>query len=193
MSLTFPKRLVHVYYWHRPRNYMHEQFIATILDSIHTDSAVLDLGSGDGRFARMFSERGAHVTAVDREPMPEMKGVSFVHGLIQDFIETNSDQYDMIFMRNCIQFMKSSWVFSTLLPFTLSHTKPNGIVAVKTFYQEPDPPFERPLASLYTLSKLKNAFNDWTTVLEFEGQLTLNDRKGTERLFSVVDLVVQRK
>ena len=45
-----------------------QDFTKIFLDAIQPGQQVLDLGAGEGRFAQMFLERGARVTAVDIHP-----------------------------------------------------------------------------------------------------------------------------
>ncbi|MGC8537461.1 MAG: class I SAM-dependent methyltransferase [Candidatus Micrarchaeia archaeon] len=65
--------------------------------------SVLDLGAGDGFFAKMFIRRGAEVTAVDEnskyfEDMDEL-GIKTKKGDICTF---NDGKYDLVFMANVL-------------------------------------------------------------------------------------------
>ena len=65
--------------------------------------SVLDLGAGDGFFAKMFVNRGAEVTAVDRnskyfEDMNEL-GIATKEG---DICAFNEGKYDLVFIANVL-------------------------------------------------------------------------------------------
>jgi SAM-dependent methyltransferase len=45
---------------------------------------VLDVASGAGRHARVFSSRGLEVIAVDRDPQPMREGITFVKADLED-------------------------------------------------------------------------------------------------------------
>ena len=76
-------------------------------------------------------------------------------------------------------------------PHFLSNiTIAKGIVAIRTFWQQPEPPFFKPVPSLYTLAELKFCFPTWKILHKAQFQKTGPDLKGRERKFYLTDLVV---
>ncbi|EQD58492.1 Methyltransferase type 11 [mine drainage metagenome] len=66
-------------------------------------SSVLDLGAGDGFFAKMFANRGAQVTAVDINDkyFAEMNGLGIATEK-EDICKFRKGMYDMVFMANVL-------------------------------------------------------------------------------------------
>ena len=82
-------------------------FTKTFLSHLKLGQHVLDLGAGDGKFAQIFVERGAAVTAVDTRPMNINDAMIVPKQMtIEDFCATKSaEKYDLMFARNAIQFL----------------------------------------------------------------------------------------
>lgn len=171
-----------------------QNFINAILDDIRPAQLVLDLGAGDGRFAEMFAERDAHVTAVDLHP-PELQNpkITSTQTKIEDFCtEKNSQRYDLIFARNSIQFLDKPWVLEELFPWMEEHASRHGVIAIETFYQNPEPPFLRPLRSLYTLEELQRYFFSWGEIYARQYRYAGLDLEGQHRTFFVSSMIIQR-
>ena len=171
-----------------------QDFTRKIFEYLKPGNHVLDLGAGVGDFARMFVEHGAKVTAVDpivmTQPDPNIKTKPM---RIEDFYnEHNSDQYDLIFARNILQFLDKNWVFATLFPWLEGHLTPNGIIAIETFYQNPNPPFDQPMRSLYTLQELTAHFMSWSEIFAREYNHQGLDMSGQSRQFFISSLIVRR-
>lgn len=174
---------------------MSKEFIKTVLDCIKPGHHVLDLGTGDGRFARLFAERGAHVTAVDPEaPTTAEPLIDFKKMPVEEFMShADTTPYDMVFMRNFIQFLDKQWCFDILFPWVGTRLRGGGILAIHTFYRDPEPPFDHPMRSLYPINELKEHFVLWPEVLAEEYCERGLDMAGQERTFFVSDLIVQKK
>jgi 2-polyprenyl-3-methyl-5-hydroxy-6-metoxy-1,4-benzoquinol methylase len=169
-------------------------FIKTFIDHIQPGQYVLDLGAGDGMFARMFVERGAKVTAVDTRPMKLNDTMIVTKQMtIENFCATeNVEKYDLMFARNAIQFLDKNLVFETLLPWMEEHISSNGIIAFETFYRDPEPPFDHPMRSLYTLKELTGHFMLWNELFAREYDHVGLDMSGNTRKFFAASLIVQK-
>jgi 2-polyprenyl-3-methyl-5-hydroxy-6-metoxy-1,4-benzoquinol methylase len=169
-------------------------FINTFLNCIKPGDNVLDLGAGEGNFAQMFLDRGAIVTAVDKQPPAFQDANLTVKKIrIEDFCASADDgQYNLVFARNVIQFLDKSWVYETLFPWIDKHLAKDGIVAIETFYQNPEPAFDRPMHSLYMLNELTSYFMTWKDLhAEEYGHLGF-DMSGQTRKFFISSLIVQK-
>lgn len=169
--------------------------VQTCLSIAQQGSRVLDLGSGNGRIAAKLAGRGAQVIAVDRVQQSEpLDGVTFISAEVVDFVERlpAAKLFDLILLRNLIQFLYFEIVVEQLLPKLQSHLRPGGYIAIGTFYRDPDPPFDRPAQSVYTLNDLRQFFTDWTEVFADERKELMNDLRGKERLFFVTELIFRR-
>lgn len=171
-----------------------QDFTKTFLSGIKPGQRVLDLGAGGGDFVRMFVDRGARVTAVDPR-IPEIQDVMINSKRmeIEEFCAAeNPDRYDLIFARNVIQFLDKNWTLENLFPWMEEHTSQQGIIAIETFYKDPEPPFDHPMRALYTLGELMNYFMPWKDIHAREYSHQGLDMNGQARKFFVSSLIVQR-
>lgn len=171
-----------------------QDFINIIFQHIQPGSTILDLGSGEGKFARMFAKRGAIVTAVDAKFRPQNEeSITFQTASVEEFIaKIGTQQYDLVFMRNILQFLDKNWVFETLFPWLENHVKANGIVGIETFYQDPNPPFDHTMHSFYTTKELTEHLLTWQEMYENEFDEDNFDFAGTLRHFFISDLIVKK-
>lgn len=169
-------------------------FTNTFIDCIKPGCRVLDLGAGEGKFTQMFLERGAIVTAVDTQPPAFQDAKLTVKKMkIEDFCASKGNEhYDLAFARNVIQFLDKSWVYETLFPWIDKHLVKGGIVAIETFYQDPEPPFDHSMTSLYTLKELTSYFVTWKEIYAEEYSHLDFDMSGQTRKFFISSLIVQR-
>lgn len=173
---------------------MNQDFTKTFLDLLKPNQRVLDLGAGDGKFARMFVERGAAVTAVDiRIPKQGEEMFKAVRMRIEDFCSTPStEKYNTVFLRNIIQFLDKSWVFEILFPWIDEHSADSAVIAIETFYQDPVPPFDHPMRSLYSLEELTLHYMAWVEHYTRQYSHIGLDMNGQTRKFFVSSLIVQK-
>jgi cyclopropane fatty-acyl-phospholipid synthase-like methyltransferase len=176
-----------------------QNFTNTFLDYIKPGQKVLDLGAGEGKFAQMFLDRGAIVTAVDKQPPAFQDPALIVKKIkIEDFCAVESDEcYDFIFARNVIQFLDRSWIYEVLFPWIDQHLSDGGIVAIETFYQNPEPPFSRQMNSLWTLTELNSLL--MTEVGPYAKEIYAKqfdhlgfDMSGQTRKFFITSLIAQK-
>jgi 2-polyprenyl-3-methyl-5-hydroxy-6-metoxy-1,4-benzoquinol methylase len=171
-----------------------QDFTNTFLDCIKPGHHVLDLGAGQGNFTQMFVERGARVTAVDIR-LPKLQDTSIISEKtsIEEFCASEqSGQYDRIFARNVLQFLDKPWVFKTLFPWMEEHITVQGIIGIETFYQDPEPPFEHVMRSLYPLKELTAHFMSWTELYVRDYCHSGLDMSGQIRKFFLSSLIVKR-
>ena len=83
-------------------------------------------------------------------------------------------------------------MFETLFPWIDEHIVQQGIVAIETFYQNPNPPFKRPVNSLYTLKELNSYFMAWKELYAKEYDHHGLDMNGQTRKFFINDLIIQK-
>ena len=169
-------------------------FTKTFLDYIKPGHKVLDFGAGEGNFTQMFLDRGAIVTAIDIRPPTFSDNKLIIKKMkIEDFCLGNNDEkYDFIFARNVIQFIDKNFVFETLFPWIEKNLVPQGIVAIETFYQDPEPPFNHPMVSLYALEELISYFMTWKEIDAKEYDHMGLDMSGQTRKFFVSSLIAQK-
>jgi 2-polyprenyl-3-methyl-5-hydroxy-6-metoxy-1,4-benzoquinol methylase len=174
-------------------------FTNTFLDCIKPGNKVLDIGAGDGKFAQMFLDRGAIVTAADTKPPTFQDPALIVKKMkIEDFCANeDGEQYDLVFARNVIQFLDKSWVCETLFPWLDKHLAKDGIVAIETFYQDPEPAFTRRMPSLWTLAELTSFLMTETGLYAKEIYAKQFDHIGFDmnglmRKFFVTSLITQK-
>lgn len=173
---------------------INRDFNEIFLSYLKTGHKVLDLGAGAGDFSQAFADKGASVTAVDPR-LREDLGESVIRKKmkVEEFIaQAQKDLYDLVFMRNILQFLDKQWVFDILLPWLQEHVNRDGVIGIETFYQEPEPAFDHPMDSLYSAQELIEHFLAWQEIyLEQYGHIG-HDMKGRLRHFFIVDLIVQK-
>lgn len=156
---------------------------------------ILDLGAGAGKQAAEMVRLGAKVLAVDNKEPPERgDGVEWNILPIQEWIMdiTEDQQFDAILTRNVLQFFKKDLVVEELLPILSRHLKSGGLFALETFYQDPDPPFERPFWSYWNEDELKTNFSGWEVVVSMMRKENGPDSNGKLRIFYKTGLIVKR-
>lgn len=171
-------------------------FAEKTLHFVQPESKVLDLGSGNGWFAREVIDLGGIVTAVDKNRPPEIpRGVTWFHQDVHEYLTQlqSSETFNLIFSRNLIQFLDREWVQKTFFPKLISHLAPSGIIAIQTFYQNPEPPFERPLKSTYTEADLQAMLGPLNILHHRQFSNDAPDMKGVPRTFFITNCIAQKK
>lgn len=158
---------------------------------------VLDLGAGkEGKFARNFVNRGAMVIAVDRDPLEEKGRMDyiFIRSRAEDYVQSleNEERYDLIHIRNLVQFLNKDFVLDLMLPKLASCLKPRGILAIQTFKQSPVPPFEHNNHSYFDAADLKKSLSGTEILLEVEHQHHGPDMKKVRRDFYLTTVIAQK-
>jgi 2-polyprenyl-3-methyl-5-hydroxy-6-metoxy-1,4-benzoquinol methylase len=138
------------------------EFFRTIRPFTH----VLDIGAGDGRFARIFRRCGAITHAVDKQPrtvppekFPWVLGrIEWIYGRIEAEstlrVIRQHGPFHVVFMSNILHFLERRWVQTTLMPTIIPLLTIGGTVAIQTISQEPQRPLQDPIASLWSVEDL---------------------------------------
>ena len=104
----------------------------------------------------------------------------------------NDERYDLIFLRNILQFLDKQWVFDVLFPWFQGHLNTGGIIGIETFYQEPEPPFGHPMRSLYSAQELSGHFLSWQEIYLEQYDHSGPDLSGITRHFYTSDILVKK-
>lgn len=171
-----------------------QNFAEAFVSIIKPNDHILDIGGGQGDFAQKFIERGAHVTIVDpKTTLVSSDQITVYKMTIEAFCaEPHPEMYTAIFARNVIQFLDRAFVFEILLPWMKEHLDNHGLIAIKTFYQNPEPPFDRPVTSLYELTELSAHFIAWPELLTQQYRHRGLDMSGQARQFYTTDIIVRK-
>ncbi len=166
-----------------------------LLPYIKHGGKVLDLGCGKGAKTKKLFQKSGYVTAVDKKiTKTKSRGILWICMDIQEYIKVvRKDKcFDVIFMHNVIQFLPKRYIHSTLIPWLRQHVAHGGMVAIRTFYRDPDPPFTHPLASYHTLDELRRYFPGWKVIHQKQFKIDSNDMQNFERRFFVSDLIMRK-
>ncbi|MBU1032686.1 MAG: class I SAM-dependent methyltransferase [Patescibacteria group bacterium] len=174
-----------------------DNFFGPFLARVQPGIKVLDLGAGQGIHACWMARKGARVVAVDKKKPPtDTAGVRWIQSSIEEWYEQMPDQvqYDAILAKNVLQFLRRDWVIKQLLPELVSRLKPNGVLALETFYQSPEPVFEwLSETSHYTLEDLSPFFFNWKVLAKRQEPKKMRGIDGKRRKFFLTGLIVQRQ
>ena len=171
-------------------NHLTSQFI----EQLSPNSTVVDLGSGAGMYSKKLLDLGHQVIAVDKRIVLDVPGIDFRHQTIQDFITNLPPDFkaDGWLLKNVIQFIDKEYILNTLIPILKARTSPNGVIAIETFFKDPEPAFDHPFASYYHLTDLTPLFSDWNTLYEKKEMDEHSDMNGTIRNFAITSLLVRK-
>lgn len=170
-------------------------FSQKVLQYIHPGHKVLDLGAGDGWFARECLMQQAVVTAVDLKPPPVLDRDIDWHTMnVKDFLDRlpTRELFQVIYSRNLIQFLDNAWVRDSLLPQLIQHLQPGGILAIQTFYRDPEPAFKSTAPSLFTVDDLTALLRQLHMVYAREFSETSPDMIGVSRKFFITNMITQK-
>ena len=169
-----------------------KDFTKNFLSYVKKGDTILDVGAGMGIYSQMFVDKGALVTAVDIK-VPEDLGGSIVckKMSVEEYVAREQGvRFDMVFMRNILQFLDKQWTFETLFPWLEEHLNKNGMIGIETFYREPEPAF--PIRSVYTTHELVEQFVTWQDLYLEQYEYTAPDMRGISRRFFISDVIVRR-
>jgi len=170
-----------------------QQFIQEVLKYVN-NGKVLDLGAGEGKQVEKFLEAGASVVAVDiKKPAKLNQKIIWKQLSVEEFILSlgSNDVYDVIFMQNVIQFLDKKLVLTILIPALQKHLSKNGIIAIRTFYKNPIPSFNKHTLSLYQNNVLLLAFKGWKVLFARQFKYNGLGLDGVKRHFYLGDLIVK--
>ncbi len=170
-------------------------FTDTALSLLKPGDAVLDLGAGAGSFAAECVDRQANVTAVDRrQPVEQHPDIDWRIMDVRGFIEglKDTDMYRLIHSRNLIQFLDMDWSKRVLFPTLQKHLLPGGMIGIQTFYQDPEPTFERPISSRYTAADLEVLLQPMEVIDAKMFRHAGPDMRGVPRIFFITTIIARK-
>lgn len=170
-------------------------FLPAFYAQIRPGMTALDLGAGPGQQTLRMAELGARVYAVDRSFEPVVQeGVLWRKAAIEEWLpgEGSRVAFDAVLARNVIPFLAKDYVRGTLVPTLASRMRPGGVFGVSAFLQDPEPPFPRPLLSLWTLDELLALFPGWHEVHAWTGSFEGPDMQGAVRRFHVCEAIMKK-
>lgn len=170
-------------------------FSKKVLEYAFPGAKILDLGAGDGWFSRKCLEKQAMVTAVDRKLSPDQHPEIDWHQMdVQAYVERlqEKDMFDIVYSRNLIQFLEGDWVENKLIPILVNHLRPGGIIAIQTFYRDPEPPFERAVSSLWAVKDLQRLLPKLQVLQKGEISDMSPDMRGIPRRFFLTNLIAKK-
>ena len=171
-----------------------QEILEEVLPMIRRKDHVLDVGSGVGRQALVFAQKGAHVVAIDVRPMQiTHKDITFQQVSLEDFLKIKTESFNVIFLRNVVQFLPKDYILNIALPQLAEALLPSGIIAVETFFREPIPAFDKPLRSLYRAQELEESLHGHTVLLSRQHEIDGPDLSGKIRHFCITDFIGQKK
>lgn len=165
------------------RSTLSARFSTVLRDQLLPEFDVLDLGAGSGGSARTpigyVANRVRRVVAVDTCAMPTdlPRNVEWQQERIEDWLQDRSffpcEPYHVVVARNVLHFLDRDLALDALLPEIRDSVLPGGIVAIATFFRQPDPPVHPPYPSLYRLADLRRTFPArWNELLAVEETLS---------------------
>ena len=173
---------------------MSNRLVNELINNLQPKSLVVDLGAGDGRWSRVLQAAGHKVIAVDKQTKPTDVIVDWQVSSAQNWVTDlkNNFRADGWLIKNLLQFIEKDYVLQELLPKIANHTPAEGVVAIETFYQPPNPPFAKPHKYYYSLSDLEAIFGGWKLILAEEVVELGPDLSGHPREFCLTRLVVKK-
>jgi hypothetical protein len=171
------------------------EFFRTIRPFNH----VLDLGAGDGRFARIFRRCGAITHAVDKHPgaVPPEKHpwvlgrIEWLQGKLEAettlSVIRQTGPFHVVFMSNILHFLERRWVQATLMPTIIPLLTAGGTIAIQTVSRAPERPLEDPIVSLWSIEDLCDCLQG-LKILSTETSVKQDplDSKGTFHISRVI-------
>ncbi len=164
------------------RSTLSARFSTVFQEHLRPGFDVLDLGAGSDGSERSplasVASRVRRVVAVDTSPMPGKlpPNVEWQQERIEDWLSDRSffpsDPFHAVVARNSLHFLDRDLVLDALLPSLADSVHPGGILAIATFFRQPDPPADPPYPSLFRLADLRRAFPPrWNALLAVEETL----------------------
>ncbi len=172
-------------------------FRSHCLNKVESGMIGADLGAGCGRWAQVLANRGALITAVDKIAAPEgcHHRIAWAQMRVEEWLEQLDPRarFDFIVTFNLIHFLDREYVLNELIPKLATRIHPGGWIAIRTFYQDPEPsPNEKGSFSLYTPQDLLGALPQWRTYRAYKDQDHSKGQCGTFRLWHITDVLATR-
>ncbi len=169
------------------------EFFTEFLALLTPGRSVLDLGAGSGRQALAMAERGCRVWAVDRQAGNVAHDrIVWQAARIEEWLQKPAEvAFDAVLMGNVIQFFPREWVAATLVPELVKRTAERAVVGVRTFFQPPEPKFDREL-TYWSASELVALFPNWECVYQNQESKASPDMKGMNRLFHTSSIIIRK-
>ncbi len=180
-----------------PQSALTSVFSPLTFRCVRKDSSVLDLGAGDGTFAQYLAElrKTNMYTGVDILPRPNDLPANAVWHTesIEQWCEWSCEVYDLVYVRNVLQFLDRAYTLEHLLPDLLRRVEPGGHIALSTFTAPPVPSVDLGWKSLYSLRDFSGLFTQWKTVLATQEPYFGRTRQDpTMRTWHTVQLIMER-
>lgn len=172
-----------------------KRLLEDYISALPTFGRVLDLGAGQGSQAIRMADLGFHVEAVDQTtPAAPDQRVTWRIQTVESFVEglSGAVMYDGILLHNIIQFLDKEWFLSTAFPKLLSAVRPNGAVAISTFWKDPEPPFRKQMR-LYVPDEIIKAASDCSVLFSEQVTENANDLEGKSRVFHMTRVLLKKK
>lgn len=121
-------------------------FIKAFVDALPATGAVLDMGCGDMRVTKEMRalKPSLDFFGLDHQSQDQVEGIPFILRKLQSFEYEESNLVVGYLFKNVLQFLEPETVKAILARI------PKGtIVAIETFYKDPDPAFKNPLKSTW--------------------------------------------
>lgn len=172
-------------------------FLETFYSLIHPGDTVLDLGAGKGIHALKMAEKGATVITLEKNRMEDHVHSQSIHWQFQnirDWVKENKEKklYDLILMRNLVQFCDKEWAMNALFPVLEEILKQGGVLGIETFFKPPEPPFPKLHHSYWTTDELQDAFSNLEMLFSQTTEEERKDQSGTPRKFFISNVILKK-
>lgn len=169
-------------------------FIDSFTEHVPEEGKILDVGAGDGRWSRHFRALGHEVVAIDRRSRPDDLALEIdwlEASLSREFPDFPSGHFDAVFARNVLQFLEAERVLEEIVPEMLRILKPSGIIAIETFFAEPEPTFEH-LRSFHSADEMIKALPGLEILRQKQFHVTGESRRGGTHRFAVTQVIARK-
>lgn len=150
----------------------------------------LDLGAGDGRWMSLAAQKHVCVTAIDLRSAPDQLpiGSNWIQADLHKGLPTilGGQTFDFMMCFDVIQWLRREYVLREFLPSLAHHARPGCVLALRTFWQNPIPAFDRHVPSLYQAEELVRVLPAWNILHaeQIEGDGPGLDRSTTRHWYS---------
>jgi len=152
------------------------------------------MGAGDLRWTKeLAKDHRLTLIAVDKRPCSSQQD-GFVY-LQKDIgkLDLHWKNVSGFLYKNVIQFLERDTAFF-ILKKAFNSLKSGGVIAIETFFDQPDPSFDNKVTT-FSLTELRNFFL-LLGATEIHTQVSKNKSTGldgTDRVFSIVQIIVSKK